>query len=112
MELKEQDRIATADLKQLGDIRIDDVLEFLDRGLENMPSYLDLYRRWERQQWAVSDLDFKADAEWWATLAAEEKPRRLWMNRLFFNGEERVTATLAAFVLAAPSPEVGAFPSA
>ena len=36
-------RIAQADLKQLGDIRIDDVLSFIDRGIEKMPSYMDLY---------------------------------------------------------------------
>ena len=105
----ELERIARASLKELGDIRVDDVLEFLDRGLENMPSYLDLYRRWERQQWAVSDLDFTVDAAWWATLPEVEKPRRLWINRLFFNGEERVTATLAPFVWAAPSPEIEVF---
>lgn len=116
MELKEKEtlapelaRIAGADLKQLGDIRIDDVLEFLDRGLENMPSYLDLYRRWEKQQWAVSDLDFTPDQAEWQALPEAERPRRIWMNRLFFNGEERVTATLAPFVWAAPSPEIEVF---
>jgi len=55
------DRIARADLKEMGDIRIDDVLSFIDRGIENMPSYMDLYRRWEAQQWAVADLDFTLD---------------------------------------------------
>jgi ribonucleoside-diphosphate reductase beta chain len=109
MELKELDRIATADLKQLGDIRIDDVLEFLDRGLENVPSYLDLYHRWEKQQWAVSDLDFSPDKAEWQALGKAERPRRIWMNRLFFDGEERVTATLAPFVWAAPSPEIEVF---
>jgi len=43
-----------ATLKELGDIRIDDVLSFIDRGIEKMPSYMDLYRRWESQQWAVA----------------------------------------------------------
>ena len=44
------ERVAKANLKELGDIRIDDVLAFIDRGIENMPSYMDLYRRWESQQ--------------------------------------------------------------
>jgi len=44
------ERIGRASLKELGDIRIDDVLSFIDRGIENMPSYMDLYRRWESQQ--------------------------------------------------------------
>ena len=103
------ERISTATLKQLGDIRVDDVLEFIDRGLENMPTYMDLYRRWERQQWAVSDLDFGPDKERWAQSTELEKEATLWGRRLFFNGEERVTATLAPFVWAAPKPEIEIF---
>jgi hypothetical protein len=41
------ERVAKANLKELGDIRIDDVLAFIDRGIENMPSYMELYRRSE-----------------------------------------------------------------
>ena len=103
------DRVATASLVQLGDIRIDDVLLFIDRGLENMPSYLDLFRRWEKQQWAVSDLDFGPDRERWQTSTQLEKDATLWGRRLFFTGEERVTATLAPFVWAAPSPDIELF---
>ncbi len=118
MEVKERqgqpaddvlDRVATANLKQLGDIRIDDVLLFIDRGLENMPTYLDLFRRWEKQQWAVADLDFTPDRELWEQATDIERKATLWSRRLFFNGEERVTATLAPFVWAAPTPEVEIF---
>jgi ribonucleoside-diphosphate reductase beta chain len=103
------ERVATASLKQLGDIRIDDVLLFIDRGLDNMPSYMDLYHRWERQQWAVSDLDFTPDRERWQQASDLERDATLWSRRLFFNGEERVTATLAPFVWAAPKPEIEIF---
>jgi len=89
------ERIASADLKQLGDIRIDDVLSFIDRGIENMPSYMDLYRRWESQQWSVGDLDFTLDRQDWLKATDLERKSTLWSHRLFFNGEERVTATLA-----------------
>jgi ribonucleoside-diphosphate reductase beta chain len=102
-------RIARADLRELGDIRIDDVLLFIDRGLENMPSYMDLYRRWESQQWAVSDLDFGPDRENWLSASQLDKDATLWGRRLFFTGEERVTATLAPFVWAAPTPEIEVF---
>jgi ribonucleoside-diphosphate reductase beta chain len=105
----EMERIARADLKQLGDIRIDDVLAFIDRGIENMPSYMDLYRRWESQQWAVGDLDFTLDREDWLKSTELEKKSTLWSHRLFFNGEERVTSTLAPFVWAAPTPEIEIF---
>ena len=103
------DRIARASLKEMGDIRIDDVLSFIDRGIENMPSYMDLYRRWEAQQWAVGDLDFRLDRQDWEEATDLERKATLWSHRLFFNGEERVTATLAPFVWAAPTPEIEVF---
>jgi ribonucleoside-diphosphate reductase beta chain len=103
------ERVARANLKELGDIRIDDVLAFIDRGIENMPSYMDLYRRWESQQWSVGDLDFTLDRQDWLQATDLEKKSTLWSHRLFFNGEERVTATLAPFVWAAPTPEIEIF---
>jgi ribonucleoside-diphosphate reductase beta chain len=103
------ERVARANLKELGDIRIDDVLAFIDRGIENMPSYMDLYRRWESQQWSVGDLDFTRDRQDWLQATDLEKKSTLWSHRLFFNGEERVTATLAPFVWAAPTPEIEIF---
>jgi ribonucleoside-diphosphate reductase beta chain len=103
------ERIARANLKELGDIRIDDVLSFIDRGIERMPSYMDLYRRWESQQWSVGDLDFTLDRQDWLKATDLEKKSTLWSHRLFFNGEERVTATLAPFVWAAPTPEIEIF---
>ena len=108
-EMVDLDRVATASLKELGDVRIDDVLAFIDRGIEQMPSYRGLYNRWERQQWAVADLDFGPDRENWQAMSEEERKYALWSQRLFFNGEERVTATLAPFVWAAPTPEIEIF---
>ena len=103
------DRVGRASLKELGDIRIDDVLSFIDRGIETMPSYMDLYRRWEAQQWAVSDIDFSLDRQDWLESTEIDRKATLWSHRLFFNGEERVTATLAPFVWAAPTPEIEVF---
>jgi ribonucleoside-diphosphate reductase beta chain len=103
------ERIARANLKELGDIRIDDVLSFIDRGIERMPSYMDLYRRWESQQWSVGELDFTLDREDWLKASDLDRKATLWSHRLFFNGEERVTATLAPFVWAAPTPEIEIF---
>jgi ribonucleoside-diphosphate reductase beta chain len=74
-----------------------------------MPSYMDLYRRWESQQWAVSDIDFKLDRQDWIDSSEGDRKATLWSHRLFFNGEERVTATLAPFVWAAPTPEIEIF---
>jgi ribonucleoside-diphosphate reductase beta chain len=111
VDQKEQldDNIAKATLKELGNIHIDDVLDFIDRGIENMPSYMDLYRRWETQQWAVSDLDFTLDKQDWDAAEDIQRKATLWSNRLFFNGEERVTMTLAPFIWASPTPEIEIF---
>src|ERR1700716_2425704 len=105
----EMERMRPPSLKELGDIRIDDVLSFIDRGIERMPSYMDLYRRWESQQWSVGDLDFTLDREDWLKASDQDRKATLWSHRLFFNGEERVTATLAPFVWAAPTPEIEIF---
>jgi ribonucleoside-diphosphate reductase beta chain len=109
MAATDLERIGRASLKELGDIRIDDVLSFIDRGIENMPSYMDLYRRWETQQWSVGDIDFSLDRQDWLEASDLEKKATLWSHRLFFNGEERVTSTLAPFVWAAPTPEIEVF---
>jgi ribonucleoside-diphosphate reductase beta chain len=70
---------------------------------------MDLYRRWESQQWAVGDLDFTLDRQDWLESSELDRKATLWSHRLFFNGEERVTATLAPFVWAAPTPEIEVF---
>lgn len=61
-----------------------------------------LYRRWERQQWAVADLDFSQDKAQWLTLP--EGIRQVMQNTmtLFFIGEQAVTDTLAPLLHAAP----------
>src|SRR3989442_12108782 len=105
------DRIGRASLRELGDIRIDDVLSFIDRGIENMPSYMDLYRRWESQQWAVGDLDFTLDRQDWLEASELDRKATLWSHRLFFNGEEPLTSTPAPFGWAAPTPEIESVPS-
>src|SRR6266702_5449 len=61
-----------------------------------------LYRRWEKQQWAVSDLDFSQDRADWLSLP--EGVRQVTQNTmtLFFIGEQAVTDTLAPLLHAAP----------
>ena len=61
-----------------------------------------LYRRWEKQQWAVSDLDFSQDKADWLSLP--EGVRQVTQNTmtLFFIGEQAVTDTIAPLLHAAP----------
>lgn len=96
-------------LKSMDTLYIDDVLAIVDRGLERLPSYLDLYRKSVKQAWSPDEIDFSRDKEEWEFLSPETKRRRIWSNRLFFDGEERVASLLAPFVWAAPNKEVEAF---
>ncbi len=106
-EIEEQ--IGGARLGAMDRLYIDDVLAGVDRGLEYLPSYLELYRKSVKQAWSPDELDFSHDREEWEHLSAHTKKRRIWSMRLFFDGEERVAGLLAPFVWAAPNKEVEAF---
>ncbi len=102
-------RIGSAPLRAMDSLYIDDVLSIVDRGLENLPSYLDLYRKAVKQAWLPDELEFSRDRAEWEFLSPETKRRRIWSMRMFFAGEERVAGLLAPLVWAAPSKEVEAF---
>ena len=71
--------------------------------------YQQLYALWERQNWRVHELDFELDQQQWLTTPAEAQRHTAWTMGSFYVGEERVTADLAPFLLAAPSGEVEIF---
>jgi ribonucleoside-diphosphate reductase beta chain len=72
-------------------------------------SYEQLYALWERQNWRAHELDFSEDREQWLAAPGEAQEDMLWSLGSFYIGEERVTADLAPFLLAAPSGEVEIF---
>jgi ribonucleoside-diphosphate reductase beta chain len=72
-------------------------------------SYEQLYALWERQNWRAHELDFSVDREHWLVSPAEAQRHTAFSVGSFYVGEERVTADLAPFLLAAPSGEVEAF---
>ena len=72
-------------------------------------SYEELYALWERQNWRAHELDFSVDREHWLVSPAEAQRHTAFSIGSFYVGEERVTADLAPFLLAAPSGEVEAF---
>jgi ribonucleoside-diphosphate reductase beta chain len=71
--------------------------------------YGELYALWERQNWRAHELDFSEDREQWLVTPAEAQQHTAFSIGSFYVGEERVTADLAPFLLAAPSGEVEAF---
>jgi len=61
-------------------------------GTTRLPSYMDLFYLWERQQWSVADLDFSADRQHWNTDTDPViRKQRLFGYVQFFNGEISVT---------------------
>src|SRR5215212_4489131 len=83
-----------------------------DPALGNTPllGYRQLYELWERQQWAVQDLDFTQDRiDWHERIGAEERFQRMYGLSSFFIGEQRVAAELGPIMRAAPDEEMRLF---
>lgn len=71
--------------------------------------YEQLYALWEKQNWKAHELDFSVDRQHWLATPRESQLDTLFSFGSFYVGEERVTADLAPFLLAAPNGEVEAF---
>ena len=81
-----------------------------DRGEVNLLSYSQLYSLWERQQWAVQDIDFTQDRiDWHERIPAEERFQRMYGLSSFFIGEQRVAAELGPMMRAAPQEDMRLF---
>ncbi len=94
-------RVEEAPLADLVGVSVDDVEAQMDHLLEPGIDSASLYRRWERQQWAVSDLDFAADIQHWQNLPPNIRQIMQHTMTLFFIGEQAVTDTLAPLLHAA-----------
>ncbi len=101
--------LENATLTQLQQTPIDNVLHIIDEGLVHLPSYRELYYRWERQQWRVQEIDFSGDRMQWEGMSQNERNMRLYGLSAFFYGEACVTDTLAPYVLAMPDEEMRIF---
>lgn len=76
----------------------------IEKGSLGLPSYMELFYLWERQQWSVADLDFTTDRiHWTADSDPVTRKQRLFGYVQFFNGEISVTNALLPFVNAMPS---------
>ena len=71
--------------------------------------YQQLYALWERQNWRAHELDFSIDKQQWLNSPRVSQLDTIHSFGSFYVGEERVTADLAPFLLAAPSGEIEAF---
>ncbi len=95
-------RVEESPLRDLVNVDVDDVEVQMDSHLEGGTTTEALYRRWETQQWAVSELDLEQDKVDWAKL---ERGLQIGIHRTmtaFFVGEQAVTDTLGPILHAAP----------
>lgn len=100
----------TRDLEELAQVDPDTILNRLNESISRrMPTYRDLYLRWERLNWRVSDLDFTRDRRHWLALDDGHKERLLWTLAAFYVAEQRVAATITPYVAAAPKLEQKVF---
>ncbi len=98
-----------ASLIQLQQTPIDNVLRIIDEGLVHLPTYRELYYRWEKQQWKASEIDFSLDQQQWAAMSHDEHMMRIYGLAAFFQGEASVTDTLSPYVIAMPEEEMRLF---
>ena len=101
--------LESASLLQLQQTPIDNVLNIIDEGLVHLPTYRELYYRWERQQWQSQEIDFSEDQAQWAQMSEQERNDRIYGLASFFQGEACVTDTLALIFLAMPDEEMRIF---
>src|ERR671937_3256644 len=81
-----------------------------DRGEANLLTYRELYLLWERQQWAVQDLDFSQDRiDWHERIEPDERVARMYGLSSFFVGEQRVAAELGPIMRAVPDEDMRIF---
>ncbi|HEX5909402.1 MAG TPA: ribonucleotide-diphosphate reductase subunit beta [Thermoleophilaceae bacterium] len=86
------------------------LMESADRGQSQLLGYGELYSLWERQQWAVQDIDFTQDRiDWHERIPAEERYQRMAGLSSFFIGEQRVAAELGPMMRAAPQEDMRIF---
>ncbi len=82
----------------------------LRAGAAQLLDYRALYSLWERQQWAVGDLDFTQDRiDWHERIPADERFQRMYGLSAFFCGEQRVAAELGPMMRACPDEDMRIF---
>jgi ribonucleoside-diphosphate reductase beta chain len=82
----------------------------LNAGEVKLLGYHELYALWERQQWAVQDIDFTQDRiDWHERIPPEERYQRMYGLSAFFCGEQRVAAELGPMMRAVPDEDMRVF---
>ena len=108
MQMKEADAVQlveTTPLEGLAELHTDVVYTHVDYLVRELPGPVDLYQRWERQQWSASNLDFGVDREQWRAMHPAVREQMEATFGGFFFGEQAVTDTLSPLLMGAPDEE-------
>jgi ribonucleoside-diphosphate reductase beta chain len=95
-------RVEQTPLRDLVSVDIEEVQVHMDQLIRPDVDSASLYRRWEQQHWAVSDLDFSQDVQHWQMLEPGIRQIIQATMTLFFLGEQAVTDTLSPLLHASP----------
>src|SRR5215831_20206708 len=97
--------VETTPLEGLANLQTDVVYTHVDYLVRELPGPIDLYQRWERQQWSASAIDFSVDRAQWSTINPRIREQLEGTFGGFFFGEQAVTDTLSPLVMGAPDEE-------
>jgi ribonucleoside-diphosphate reductase beta chain len=104
---EQPERTSRVDFRATSDPALQDSA---DRGEANLLTYRELYELWERQQWAVQDMDFTQDrVDWHERIPPDERVARMYGLSSFFVGEQRVAAELGPIMRAVPAEDMRIF---
>jgi len=92
--------IEEADLRGIAQIHVDDVIEYVHKGLERLPDSLTLYSKYLKHRWNVDDLDFTQDRiDWQERMTEAERTSFLAVASGFHHGERQVEVDLVPFMM-------------
>src|ERR1700758_4722974 len=99
-------QIEGADLAEVLDVDIDDVIEYVHKDMRSLPDYTTLYRKYLKQRWDVYDLDFSQDRiDWTEKMTDAERNSFLAIASGFHHGERQVEIELPVFMIGATEEE-------
>jgi len=108
MQMQEHEAVEIVEkssLEALGTLSPDVVYAHVDYLGRELPGPIDLYQRWERQQWSATEIDFSVDRRQWQAMSTGQREQMEGAFLAFFFGEQAVTDTLSPLVHAAPDED-------
>ncbi|MGH3439631.1 MAG: ribonucleotide-diphosphate reductase subunit beta [Sciscionella sp.] len=98
--------IEDRNLRGIRDVDIDDVIEYVHKGLRRLPDFVTLYRKYLKQRWDVYELDFSQDRiDWTEKMTEEERTSFIGISSGFHHGERQVEIELPVFMIGAAEEE-------